>query len=712
MSKLTAKLLAWTALIAALASLSLFFSVHSITQRHVNQVVEQQLSLALSFDLAIRHYVSQYIRPAMQELLGTQAFQVETMSTSYVARSVFEQVRKDFPDYIIKFSSDNPRNPDNRAGAEELEIIHRFNSNPDLENWQGIIAIDGKRYMAKFKARRMDPSCLLCHGDPKDAPASMLERYGATAGFHRPLGEIIGLDMVAIPVGRITQIVKSAAVATFAVGALGLCCFFLSLGLVTKRLIITRLTRIAAYFKKATLGQEDVLNVPIAVQGRDEISDLADSFNLLSDRLRRYYAALDETVKERTRELNDKNKELEKQIAERCIAENDKRELEQRLARSQKMEALGLLAGGVAHDLNNVLSGIVSYPDLILMDLAHNDPLVKPITSIRDSGIKAAAIVEDLLTLARRGVAGNPKPIDLNTIVREYFNSPEFEKLKTYHPRLELQLHCETDLLAILGSAVHLKKTVMNLVANAAEAMPGGGTMMVSTTNNYLERQVKGYEQVREGDYCLLRVQDSGTGIDPTDLNRIFEPFYTKKVMGRSGTGLGMSVVWGVVQDHHGYINVESVPGQGTLFELFFPVTRESAGQYPEAFPIDRYMGKGESVLVVDDQEAQREIAGAILCKLGYFVETAASGEAALEIIGRKRLDLVILDMIMEPGIDGLETYRRIRAVRADQKVIIASGYSETDRVKEAQQLGAGRYLKKPYTIEAIAMTVRQELGT
>jgi signal transduction histidine kinase len=709
MSKLTAKLLALTAIVAVLASFSLFYSVRSAAERHVNEIVEHQASMALSFDLAIRHYIAEHVRPVMHNLLGTQAFQLETMSTSYAARSIFDEVRKDFPDYIIKFSSDNPRNPSNQAGAEELAIIDCFNANPDLERWQGIIAIDGKRYLAKFSARRMEQSCLLCHGDPKDAPASLLEQYGATAGFHRPPGQVIGLDMVAIPVGRISEIIKSASIASFAVGSLGLCCFFLALGLITKILVINRLTTIAKHFKKAAIQDDYALSEPIEVQGNDEISDLATSFNLLSDKLRRYYAALDDTVRERTKELNEKNSELEQEIAERRQAETEKRDLEQRLARSQKMEALGLLAGGVAHDLNNVLSGIVSYPDLILMDLDPDSPLAGPIRTIKDSGIKAAAIVQDLLTLARRGVA-NTELLNLNTIVGEYFNSPEHDKLRAYHPNLDVRIRCEPDLPSIRGSSVHLKKTVMNLVSNAAEAMPGGGTILVSTSNEHLERSIKGYNKVQEGDYCVLRIQDSGVGIDAMDLNRIFEPFYTKKVMGRSGTGLGMSVVWGTVQDHHGYINVESTMGQGTLFELFFPVTRESPDQNQDTFRLDDCMGNGESILVVDDLEAQREIASEILKKLGYAVETAASGEQAMARVGQRPFDLIVLDMIMDPGIDGLETYRRIRAVRPDQKALIASGFSDTWRIKAAQELGAGRHLKKPYTIESLAVAVMAEL--
>ena len=227
-------------------------------------------------------------------------------------------------------------------------------------------------------------------------------------------------------------------------------------------------------------------------------------------------------------------------------AEEERVKLETQLQRARQMEAVGTLAGGVAHDLNNILSGIVSYPDLLLMQLPEDSPLRNPITTIQESGQKAAAIVQDLLTLARRGVATS-EVTNLNTIIFEYLRSPEYEKLKSFHPRVQVETCLEKDLLNIMGSPVHLSKTVMNLVSNAAEAMAGGGKLSICTENRYVDRPIKGYDQIEEGDYIVLIISDNGMGIDPEAMERIFEPFYTKKVMGKSGTGLGMGVnLWGV----------------------------------------------------------------------------------------------------------------------------------------------------------------------
>lgn len=397
-------------------------------------------------------------------------------------------------------------------------------------------------------------------------------------------------------------------------------------------------------------------------------------------------------------DLTDKKNEEQKQ-----------KEMEAQLQRAQKMEALGTLAGGVAHDLNNILSGIVGYPDLLLMQLPPDSPFRKPVMTMQESGKKAAAIVQDLLTLTRRNVIVD-KTVNLNDIITEYLASPEFEKLISYHSSVKIRTRLEDGLLNIKGSPVHLLKTVMNLVSNAAEALPDGGEIIISTENRYLDQPLRGYDDVAEGDYAVMRICDNGTGISPRDIGRIFEPFFTKKSMGKSGTGLGMTVVWGTVKDHNGYIDVQSAENSGTEFTLFFPVTRAPVDLKEKEEMVALYHGRGESVLIVDDVKSQLDIACEMLEKIGYSVSAATSGEEAIEYIKNHKTDLIVLDMIMQPGIDGLETYKRILNIKPKQKAIIASGFAETIRVKNTMLLGAGAYIKKPYTLITLAKAVRTEL--
>ena len=399
---------------------------------------------------------------------------------------------------------------------------------------------------------------------------------------------------------------------------------------------------------------------------------------------------------------------IARDISARKQAEEALRQSQEKIARLQKMESLGLLAGGVAHDLNNVLSGIVSYPELLLLDLPEDSRLRGPIETMKKSGQRAVAIVQDLLTVAR-GVATMKEPLNLNDLIREYLQSPEFHKFKEYHPAVTIRTNLDNDLLNIAGSLVHIRKVAMNLVSNAVEAIEGSGNVTISTVNRYVDKTLKGYDDVKTGEYAVLAVSDGGSGISSKDLERIFEPFYTKKVMGRSGTGLGLAVVWNVVQDHQGYIDVESSKN-GTTFEIYFPITREAILDKESDIPIGDYKGAGETILVVDDVDTQREIACNMLNTLGYKAKAVSSGEEAVNYLQEHAVDLILLDMIMDPGISGRETYESVIKIHPNQKAVIVSGFVETDEVREAQRLGAGRFIKKPFTLEKLGIALKNEL--
>ncbi len=399
---------------------------------------------------------------------------------------------------------------------------------------------------------------------------------------------------------------------------------------------------------------------------------------------------------------------IARDITERRQAQEVLQESEERIARSKKMESLGLLAGGVAHDLNNILSGIISYPQLLLMDLPENSKLRKPIETIEESGNRAAAIVQDLLTIAR-GVAITKEPLNLNDLITTYLNSPEAIELKHTFPDVRITARFDTDLFSIRGSDVHIRKLVMNLVSNAVEAVDGSGNVILATKNCYVDRPIKGYDNVTIGEYVVLEISDNGPGISSDDLKRVFEPFYSKKVMGRSGTGLGLAVVWNIVLDHRGYIDVVT-NNKGTKFEVYLPITREVISAQHHLMPIDALKGNGEKILIIDDEQNQREIASVMLDKLGYQVESVANGEAAVEYLKQHDADLLMLDMIMDPGMNGRETYQKIIMNNPDQNAIIVSGFAVTEDVKAAQKLGAGEYVKKPYSIQKIGLAIQGAL--
>lgn len=390
--------------------------------------------------------------------------------------------------------------------------------------------------------------------------------------------------------------------------------------------------------------------------------------------------------------------------------EEEKRELQEKLNRSKQMEAMGMLAGGVAHDLNNILSGIISYPELILRQLEKDSTLREPLEAIRESGSRAAMVVADLLTIARTA-ASVREPHDINRIIAESLESPECRQLNRLYPEVGFQTRLDSEIPNISCSPVHIKKCLVNLVTNGVEAIEGEGSVCITTTVHSADDIASGWSQCRQAsEYIMVTIQDSGQGINKDDLEHIFEPFYSRKIMGRSGTGLGLAVVWNTVQSHDGEVVVES-GDNGTCFKLLFPATREENSRQREEPETEQYKGNGETILVVDDEPQLRDIACKILATIGYAVDSVDSGEKAIEYLGEKTVDLVLLDMIMNTGLNGCQAYEEIIQIRPGQKALIASGFSKSEDVDVALRLGVGGFLKKPYSMEQLSKAVFTELA-
>ncbi len=276
---------------------------YSARQKETAELVDRQAALVLAFDLAIRGYVGEEIRPAMEQRVAEDEFFPETMSTSFVARSIFDKVRQDFPDYIIKFSSDDPRNPGNQAGPDELRMLQYFHDHPETRKWSGELDLDGRPHMAHFNARRMKESCLRCHGNPEDAPASLIERYGPTAGFHRPVGEVVALDTVAIPMDEVQAAVMAGALRNIVSMAAGITVLIILIALVFRFVVARRLAMMRTHFEQIA-GQPDAATMqPAEVLGNDEISALARSFNTMVDRVRDAHFSLEQRAADQTEDL-------------------------------------------------------------------------------------------------------------------------------------------------------------------------------------------------------------------------------------------------------------------------------------------------------------------------------------------------------------------------------------------------------------------------
>jgi PAS domain S-box-containing protein len=395
-------------------------------------------------------------------------------------------------------------------------------------------------------------------------------------------------------------------------------------------------------------------------------------------------------------------------ISESKRAERERQDLRERLASAQRMQSLGVLAGGVAHDLNNILGPLVGYPQLIMEQLPGGSAISKHVATIEKSARRAADIVQDLLTLARRG-RYEMTPLDLNEVIENYLASAEFHSLHARFPEIEIERQLATDLPKVHGSAAHLSKVAMNLTLNAVDAMPNGGTLTVRTECSQIDKLAGGFDNISPGKYVIFSVSDTGVGIPKESIRRIFEPFYSTKQMGRSGSGLGLAVVYGVAKDHDGYVDVRSRLGKGSDFLLYLPAVEATIETRVDEQQVQVW--GNERILVVDDIGEQRQLASTLLGNLGYLVETSATGREAVDRLRREDFDLVVLDMIMEPDFDGLDTYREIIGFKPEQKAIIVSGFSETQRVRTAEKLGVALYLKKPYTMQQLGRAIREALA-
>lgn len=390
--------------------------------------------------------------------------------------------------------------------------------------------------------------------------------------------------------------------------------------------------------------------------------------------------------------------------------------LMRQLNRSQKMETLGKLAGSVAHDLNHILTGLVTYPDLMLLDIKESDPIRSQIQNIKDSGQRAANVVAELLTLARGSITLT-EILNVNEIILKCLKSTEITQLGRKYPSVNIEMDLEPNINNIECSKIHVIKILYNLIINAVEAFEventngKSGNVIISTSNIFVEKMLKGYDDVKKGKYVKISVADNGTGINASDLHQIFEPYFSRKVLGRSGTGIGLSVVWNMVKGYNGYIDVKSEPDTGTTFEIYLPISDKEIKLKAAPQNVQNLYGSNERILIVDDEISQRDISNKILKELNYNSFDVESGEKCLEYLVDNNVDLILLDIFMDGGIDGTDTFRRIKKLYPKQKVIFVSGYAVPVKLEILKEVGDFEFLNKPYTIEQLGNAIKLELG-
>ncbi len=391
-------------------------------------------------------------------------------------------------------------------------------------------------------------------------------------------------------------------------------------------------------------------------------------------------------------------------ITERKKTEEECKRLEECLAEAKKMEAIGTLAGGVAHDFNNLLMGIQGYVSLMREDLENTPPYAGYLKNVNEMITSAAALTRQLLGFAQGGKY-NPHPIDINVRIKKGVEF--FERTRK---DVQIITDLQDDLWAVEADQSQIDQVLLNLFINASDAMPDGGRFEISTANLVLKDNPTQPFPLPPGNYIQIAASDTGIGMDDKTRKRIFEPFYTTKQLGR-GTGLGLASVYGIIRNHKGHIQVFSKLLKGSTFIINLPASAADIKITPR-IPAEMLTGT-ETVLLVDDEPIVREVGATMLERLGYHVLLAESGKEALKLFrqNQAQIALVVLDMIM-PGMNGRETYDQLRMLDPGVKVLLASGYSQTEAADEILQLGGRGFIQKPYSLKEFSQVLRQILDT
>ncbi len=423
----------------------------------------------------------------------------------------------------------------------------------------------------------------------------------------------------------------------------------------------------------------------------------------ITDYLLEYHNELKQVISEHTAELAEANKQLEREIEERKLVEEERRGLRVQVEQALKLEAIGTSAGGIAHDFNNLLMGIQGNVSLMLLHIDSSHPDYRRLKNIEEQVESGARLTSHLLGYARKGKY-EVNSVSLNQMVRKA--SEIFGRTRR---EITIHLSLAEDLFAVEADQGQIEQVLLNMLVNAADAMPGGGDLIIKTINTtHKDMKSKLYEP-KPGNYVLLTVTDTGTGMDKKTMERIFDPFFTTKEMAR-GTGLGLASAYGIIKGHGGYIDVDSKKGQGTTFRIYLPASEKEVQKVVKA--AEEVIEGTEAVLLVDDEAVILEVGRDLLEAMGYRVLMAKDGKEAIQVYEKYRdnIDIVVLDMVM-PGMGGGEVYDRMKKMNPDIKVLLSSGYSIDGEAAEILERGCDGFIQKPFKMKDLSAKVREVLG-
>ena len=525
---------------------------------------EDKALILLNRNLATHAYFTNELKPRVMKLMDGRPpqgyFDPSWMSSTYAVREI-DKIFKGMSagDYYYKECAINARSPENEADPGERAFIEEMKRNPALASRSEVREIGGKPHLVVMRrGEAMEPACIRCHGEPGDAPGELVSRFGPERSFHRSVGELVSAISIRVPLSAAYADARRfswglSALLSILIAALGIAMYALNRRLVFEPLVAVRdeARRISAHGGVA--GEE------IPLPAMEELRDLTAAFNAMSADVARQQAELENRVAERTRELSEANRRLETEIAER-------RRAEERLVESRKMEAVGRLAGGVAHEFNNMLTVINGYSEMLLSRMKETEPFRKEIDFIRNTGLRAAKLTGQLLAFGRKQML-RPEVLDMNGVIAGIGNTLR----QLLGEKIVLEVLPGEGLRKLRIDPAQMEQIFLSLAMNAKEAMPFGGSFTIRTGNVTLDETLPcSCGQVAPGPYVMVSASDTGAGMDEDTVAHLFEPFYTTKPFGE-GKGLGLPTVYGTVRQSGGHITVDSRLGRGTKVAFYLP---------------------------------------------------------------------------------------------------------------------------------------------